>query len=122
MYRFIVVFSILATFLSSCSKNGKEESTSEASTEAKGGRFYGGVLKLNETEYIKSLYPPSITDAFSFRVASQIYEGLLKFDQADLSLKKTLVEEYSIDSSGTVYTFKLRKGIKFHDDPCFPDG
>jgi oligopeptide transport system substrate-binding protein len=122
MYRFIVVFSILTTFLSSCSKNGKEENASNTSTEAKGGRFYGGVLKLNETEYIKSLYPPSITDAFSFRVASQIYEGLLKFDQTDLSLKKTLIEEYSIDSSGTVYTFKLRKGIKFHDDPCFPDG
>ena len=122
MYRFIILFSILTTFLSSCSKNGKEESASNASTEAKGGRFYGGVLKLNETEYIKSLYPPSITDAFSFRVASQIYEGLLKFDQSDLSLKKTLIEEYSIDSSGTVYTFKLRKGIKFHDDPCFPDG
>ena len=122
MYRFIIVLSILATFLSSCSKNGLEENASNTSTEAKGGRFYGGVLKLNETEYIKSLYPPSITDAFSFRIASQIYEGLLKFDQSDLSLKKTLIEEYSIDSSGTIYTFKIRKGIKFHDDPCFPDG
>lgn len=122
MYRFIIVLGIFASFLSSCSKSEKEESTSNTSTEAKGGRFYGGVLKLNETEYIKSLYPPSITDAFSFRVASQIYEGLLKFDQSDLSLKKTLIEDYSIDSSGTVYTFKLRKGIKFHDDPCFPDG
>jgi peptide/nickel transport system substrate-binding protein len=122
MYRFIIVLSIFASFLSSCSKSEKEENASNTSTEAKGGRFYGGVLKLNETEYIKSLYPPSITDAFSFRVASQIYEGLLKFDQSDLSLKKTLIEDYSIDSSGTVYTFKLRKGIKFHDDPCFPEG
>lgn len=122
MFRYSVVFIVLTFFFSSCSKSGKGDETSTTTQEAKGGRFYGGVLRLNETEYIKSLYPPSITDAFSFRVASQIYEGLFKFDQGDLSLKKTLVEDYTIDTTGTIYTFKLRKGIMFHDDPCFPDG
>jgi oligopeptide transport system substrate-binding protein len=108
--------------LISCSKSEKKDQVASNQTEAIGGRFYGGVLRLNETEYIRTLYPPSITDAFSFRVASQIYEGLFKLDQADLSLKKCLVEDYSVDSSGCVYTFKIKRGIYFHNDPCFPNG
>lgn len=119
--RTLLLITALA-FLFSCSKNDQNDDSANQSIEAKGGRFYGGVLRLNETEYIKSLYPPSITDAFSFRVANQIYEGLFKFDQANLSLKKCLVEDYSVDASGTVYTFKLRHGVFFHDDPCFSGG
>jgi oligopeptide transport system substrate-binding protein len=119
--RTLLFISTIA-FLLSCSKNDKDNGSDNQPLEAKGGRFYGGVLRLNETEYIKSLYPPSITDAFSFRVASQIYEGLFKFDQANLSLKKCLVEDYNVDATGTVYTFKLRHGVFFHDDPCFTGG
>lgn len=111
--------SVLLAF--SCSKEQKE-TIQQTSAEAKGGRYYGGVLRLNETEYMRSLYPPSITDAFSFRIAAQIYEGLFELDQADLSLKKCLVEDYTVDTAGTTYTFKIRKGVHFHDDPCFPDG
>jgi peptide/nickel transport system substrate-binding protein len=120
-YKRLLFFLTLTLFLS-CSRQNKDKESVVANPEAKGGRFYGGVLRLNETEYIRSLYPPSITDAFSFRIAAQIYEGLFKLDQADLTLKKCLVEEYTLDSTGTVYTFKLKKGIVFHDDPCFPNG
>ncbi len=122
MFRKLFIYSIIASLFFSCSKSEKNEDLSEASSEGKGGRFYGGVLRLNESEYIKSLYPPSITDAFSFRIASQIYEGLFKFDQMNLSLRKALIDDYAIDSSGTSYTFKLKKGIFFHDDACFPNG
>lgn len=118
-----ILFPCLFTFLLfSCNKSEKNTDTPSQNSEAKGGRFYGGVLRLNETEYIKTLYPPSITDAFSFRVAAQVYEGLFKFDQATLALRKNLIDDYSTDSTGTIYTFKLKKGIFFHDDPCFPGG
>ncbi len=116
------LYLLLLPFLFSCTHQEKADKATLNNAEAKGGRFYGGVLRLNETEYIKSLYPPSITDAFSFRVASQVYEGLFKFDQANLSLKKSLIEDYSVDSSGTEYIFKLKKNVFFHDDPCFPGG
>jgi len=122
MFKRLLLLCLTTSLFFSCSKNNKNDDLNGLSTEAKGGRYYGGVLRLNETEYIKSLFPPSITDAFSFRVAAQIYEGLFKFDQSDLSLKKNLVEDYSVDSTGTIYTFKLKKGILFHDDPCFSGG
>lgn len=89
---------------------------------AKGGYYYGGIFRLNESEYIKSLYPLSIADVYSYRVACQIYEGLFKFDPSNLQIVNGLAESYSIDSSRTIYTIRLRKGVFFHDDPCFPEG
>ncbi|MDX2194954.1 MAG: ABC transporter substrate-binding protein [Cytophagales bacterium] len=105
----------------SCSKSQNSE-TSGGLQSAKGGRYYGGVMRINESEYIKTLFPPSITDAFSYRVANQIFEGLLKIDQKDLSFKPGLAETFSVDSGGLKYTFRLRKGVLFHDADCFANG
>lgn len=119
---FSIPFFVLSLFLlSSCSKNDSE-TNSNSLKEGLGGRFYGGVFRMNESEYIKTLFPPSITDAFSYRIANQVYEGLLKFDQEYLTLKNGIIEGYTVDESKTVYTFNLRKGVQFHDSECFPDG
>lgn len=90
--------------------------------EAKGGKYYGQVLRINESDYFKNLFPHHIIDAISYRIASQVYEGLLKFNPQDLTLVKGLAEDYSVDSTNTVYTFKLRKGVMFHDDESFQGG
>lgn len=90
--------------------------------KAAGDRNYGGIFRLNESEYIKNLFPHNITDAYSYRVASQVYEGLFKFDDESLQVIPCLAESYTIDESGTLYTIKIKKNVFFHDDPCFPDG
>ncbi|QHT67901.1 ABC transporter substrate-binding protein [Rhodocytophaga rosea] len=114
---------LFIAILSSC-ESASNTSSSEANTpkEAKGGRNYGGVFRISEAEYIKSLYPPNITDAFSYRVATQIYEGLFKFDQTNLNVINCLAESHEIDANGTLYTIKLKKGVFFHDDASFSDG
>jgi peptide/nickel transport system substrate-binding protein len=119
----LLVSAIVATMatLSGCKKSNKDDGDNNL-RKAKGGRFYGGVFKINESEFIKTLFPHNIVDVISTRVASQIYEGLFKFDPSDLSIKKSLIEDYTVDSSGTVYTFKLKKGVVFHNDPCFSGG
>lgn len=102
---------------------GKKDTNSTLNLkEAKGGRFYGGVFKMNESEYIKTFFPPAITDAFSYRIANQIYEGLLKFDQEYLTLKNGIIENYTVSEDGLTYTFKLKQGVMFHDSECFADG
>ena len=121
MRRLSVYVSCLL-FFSSCNQSNPNTEAPQRLKEAKGGRTYGGVFRLSETEYIKNLFPPSITDVFSYRVATQIYEGLFKFDQSDLKVINCLAEEYSVDVSRTVYTFKIKKGVYFHDDTCFPSG
>ncbi len=123
MKKLLLTLACAGVLLSSCDTT-KETGSGESSslTAAKGGRYYGGVFKVNESDYIKNLFPHNITDAISYRVANQVYEGLMKFNQADLSLIKGLAEDYSVDPSKTVYTFKLRKGVLFHDNECFPGG
>ncbi|GAB4133421.1 MAG: ABC transporter substrate-binding protein [Bacteroidia bacterium] len=90
--------------------------------EGKGGRMYGGTLRFNETDKFQTLYPNAITDAISNHVASQIFEGLVKFDPRTLKIVPGIAEKWEVDESGTEYTFHLRKDARFHDDACFADG
>lgn len=90
--------------------------------EGAGGRYYGGVFNANESEIIRSLFPLSLTQAAAHRIGTQIYEGLVRFDQQDLSIQPALAERWDVDPSGTMYTFHLRRDVRFHDDPCFKGG
>lgn len=122
--KYLLRFALCAfTFMAlyGCSSSTTPEEPT-GSREAAGGRFYGGTLRINETEYIKTLYPPAIVDVYSYRVANHIYEGLFKFDQTDMEVVKSLADTFEIDPTQTVYTFKLKRGVFFHDDPAFPGG
>ncbi|MEZ4757918.1 MAG: ABC transporter substrate-binding protein [Flavobacteriales bacterium] len=90
--------------------------------EAKGGRVYGGVFSFNEPSSIRGLYPLGITQLSAYRIASQVYEGLVRIEGEDLSVRPALASSWEVDSTGTVYTFTLRTGVRFHDNACFPEG
>ena len=111
-----VLIALLCANVALFSCDTAKDSNSGETTQipGKGGKFYGGVFKVNESDYIKNLFPHNITDAISYRVATQVYEGLLKFKQDDLSLINCIAEAYTIDPSQTVYTFKIKKGVLFH--------
>ena len=86
------------------------------------GRQRGGVFRYNETEYLRSLFPLNTSEVVGHRVVNQIYEGLVKLDQADLTPAPGLAESWEISEDARIYTFKLRKGVRFHDNDCFPGG
>ncbi|HXC04145.1 MAG TPA: ABC transporter substrate-binding protein [Bacteroidia bacterium] len=109
--------------LSSCSGNKPKDVKAEPVERAgKGGRVYGGFFRFGMTEDYQTLYPLKITDAPSAHIASQVYEGLVKFNTSDLSLIPGLAEKWELSADGTVYTFHLKKGVKFQDDACFTGG
>jgi peptide/nickel transport system substrate-binding protein len=89
---------------------------------AKGERFYGGTFRYNEEEYFKSIYPLNVTEVTGHRIAEQIYEGLVEFNQQTLAVEPALANSWEVDATGTVYTFHLETNVFFHDDPCFPKG
>ena len=116
----VLVPITIGMFLSSC--GGDDNDKDHGSSEAKGGVYLGGVIRLNEVENIKSLFPISVNDQPSFHLAAQVYEGLVKFNQIDLSLMPAIAYKWEISEDQTEYTFHLRSGVKFHDDACFADG
>jgi len=115
---FILFLSIVC---SSC-KNTGDHTASTSKNSAKGGKFYGGTLRISKNDIYQTLYPYRIVDAVSGSLAYQIYEGLVKFNSKDLSIRPALAEKWEVDSSGTHYTFHLRKGVLFQDNECFPGG
>ncbi|WP_345370553.1 ABC transporter substrate-binding protein [Algivirga pacifica] len=123
MQRFVIpVIALFTLMMTTACQGPMKQSSEETLTAVPGGKFYGGIFKMNESEYIKNLFPHSIIDVYSYRVASQIYEGLFKFDQHSLKVVPSLVESYTTNDALTKYTFKLKKNVFFHDDPCFIDG
>lgn len=88
---------------------------------AEGGKNYGGIYRVNETDAIKTLDPTGVNDAPSHHVVHQIAETLVDFDK-DLNLVPELAESWELSEDQLTYTYHLRKGVMFHDSPCFPDG
>lgn len=120
--RNLPVVASLALLLASCGGGDKNKSTQAQNAEAKGGRVYGGCVRLAESETYQSLYPISIVDATSSLIATQIHEGLVKFNTATLKVVPAIAEKWEIDATGTKYTFHLRKDAFFQDDECFSGG
>jgi oligopeptide transport system substrate-binding protein len=125
--RFICLGYVIAVLfvLNSCQNNNVTSSETDLPSElvaANGGKFYGDTLKVNSNEAFTSLFPAVISDIYSQHISSQIYEGLLKFNPADLSIEPCIAASYTMDSLNTEYTFKIRKNVFFHNDPCFKNG
>lgn len=116
----LVVPAMAVSLLTSCS--GGDEKNHGTSGEAKGGIYLGGIARLNEVENLKSLYPIAINDQVSYHIAAQVYEGLVKYNQNDMTLMPGIAQRWEISEDQSEYTFHLRNGVKFHDDPCFPEG
>ncbi|GAH05958.1 unnamed protein product, partial [marine sediment metagenome] len=87
-----------------------------------GDRYYGGIFRYNESGNFRTLYPHNSTEVVGHRISHQLYEGLVRFNQEDLSIEACLAESYTISEDGLTYTFKIRKGVLFHDDECFEGG
>ena len=66
-----------------------------------------------------NLDPPQVTDLNSGRVARRIVETLVTFPEESTQIVPGLAESWTIAKDGLTYTFKLRKGVKFHDGTPF---
>ncbi len=66
----------------------------------------------------KSLDPHDTSDTYSGAIERAICQGLMGFDKK-LNIIPLLAESYTFNDAATQFTFKLRKGIKFHDGEDF---
>jgi oligopeptide transport system substrate-binding protein len=98
----------LTSLLTSCSK--KEDT--------KYANYVHEAILVN----VKGFDPVISNDLYSGIVMGQIFEGLMQYNYLE---RPTKVEPLLADGmpkvskDGLTYTFKIKNGILFHDDPCF---
>jgi peptide/nickel transport system substrate-binding protein len=61
-----------------------------------------------------TLDPILFTSTIDYTRGRAGFNGLLQFND-DMSMRPELAEEWSVNDNATEYTFKIRKGVTFHD-------
>ncbi len=112
----VVLLSVAPLLFVACTREEKVQLR-----EAKGGKNYGGTYRFNEVQELRTLDPARLNDAPSSHIVHQIYDLLVDFDST-LTLQPALAERWEVSPDGLTYTYHLRKGVRFHDSPAFPDG
>ena len=79
-----------------------------------GAPVQGGTLRAALTASAPTLDPHSGTHLAIREVGLHIFENLLAFD-AKFQIVPQLAERWEASADGKVYTFTLRKGVKFHN-------
>ena len=74
----------------------------------------GGVLRIGNLGEPPSLDPHWGTQTITEVLANHIFEGLYALDEGYQPIPM-LAESHTVSKDGLVYTFKLRKGVSFHN-------
>jgi peptide/nickel transport system substrate-binding protein len=78
----------------------------------------GGTLTIVQGAEPAALVSGVNTSTFIGTVSTKIHEGLLDYD-FDLKPRPALAESWTISPDGKTYTFKLRRGVTWHDGKPF---
>ncbi|MGN7313508.1 glutathione ABC transporter substrate-binding protein [Alkalicoccobacillus gibsonii] len=118
---FFSLLLALSVFMAACASEptgneGESTGDGEGTSENEGSEG-GGDLIISLASDAVSLDLHKSNDTYSSNVASNIYETLVYHDK-DLNLKEGLAESFEQLDENT-WEFKLREGIKFHDDSDF---
>jgi peptide/nickel transport system substrate-binding protein len=74
----------------------------------------GGTIRVGQIVPAAAIDPVKIADGGGITVVSQVAETLV-LSGKDLTAIPVLAESWSPNADGTVWTFKLRQGVKFHN-------
>jgi ABC-type transport system substrate-binding protein len=81
---------------------------------------YGGTIRGFLYNEAVSLDPTALTGPTGSDIAGGIYDNLIHWNPFNPSeTRPELAESWSVDDAGKVYTFKLRKDVKWHDGMPF---
>lgn len=115
MLKHILLLSIALVTITACSDSSDDLSE----LKAIGGVRYGGEFRFMSPEKVSSLLPLQSVDIYTQRITSQLFDPLLRLDPSGKNVIPSLAESYTISKDATTFTFKIRKGVYFHDDDCF---
>lgn len=79
---------------------------------------YGDIMVEGAIGDASNLIPLLASDSASHGIAALIYNGLVKYDK-DLNVVGDLAESWEVSRGGLVITFRLRRGVRWHDGRPF---
>ena len=97
----VVVICIVAALIATLSFGCKKE-------EKAGGAFRAFIVEP------VSLDPPNCYESEGIQVARQLFDGLVEYDPETLEIYPAIADSWEVSADGLVYTFKLKRGVKFH--------
>jgi peptide/nickel transport system substrate-binding protein len=102
------VWLVVATLLTGCRAQGPRPADPPE----------GGELRVLLPFEPQSLDPTSLHDEIALLLAPNLYNKLVAFD-AESRLYPDLAESWTVGEGGRLYTFKLRRGVHWHDGRPF---
>lgn len=115
MFKQLIILATALSTITACSDSNEDLSD----LKAVGGVRYGGEFRFMSPEKVSSLLPIQSVDIYTQRITSQLFEPLLKLDPSGKNVIPSLAESYTVSEDAKTFTFKIRKGVYFHDDECF---
>ena len=107
---------ILLLLFAACS-GGKPESAGKGAA-VPDVPAYGDAIVEGSIGDVSGFLTAVTTDASSHEAAGYVFNGLVRYDK-DLKLEGELAESWSVSPDGKRITFRLRKGVKWHDGAPF---
>ncbi len=75
----------------------------------------GGSMVVTYKDDVSTLDPAIGYDWQNWSMIKSLFDGLMDYKPGTTELVPDLAESYEISEDGTVFTFKLRDGVKFHN-------
>lgn len=101
---------LLGAILSACGSSSKPTSTTAAAKPKA-----GGTLRVAISTPAAAVNPLTVADAGGLCMLNQTGEFLIFDSNLKLSLQPMLATSWAPNKDGSVWTFKLRPGVKFHN-------
>ena len=75
----------------------------------------GGSMIVTYKDDVATLDPAIGYDWQNWSMIKSLFDGLMDYEPGTTNLRKEIAEDYTISDDGKTFTFKLRKGVKFHN-------
>ena len=122
----LVVLAVVVSASALFARGGKEpepteEKAAPAKTEepAKKAPPPEQILIFGSSGDAVRLDPANVTDGESIQRMDNIFEGLVEYKKGSTEIQPALATSWKISEDGKEITFKLRRGVKFHDGTDF---
>jgi peptide/nickel transport system substrate-binding protein len=100
-----------------CSGEKKEGAAGETAAK-RAAPSYGDAIVFGSNGDVSGFLTAVTSDAASHDAASYVFNGLVRYDK-NVKLEGELAESWKVAPDGKKITFRLRKGVKWHDGTPF---